>query len=185
MALGIVPSDPDSATKAFADLKTDLDNEKAAQKAAQIEVDTLARAVKNLKILGDKFATQIPTLEDKVKYLKNKVVDGLNEVRAQELCLERTTQANDNYQKQNAQLTKKMLDSPPIRSWEVILANMRQSTSLTLRILKSLYPRPDMDAAGEGFVMTCSDEEAFKLVKDSAVTAGQVVDMFGVEMSLG
>jgi hypothetical protein len=42
-----------------------------------------------------------------------------------------------------------------------------------------------MDAAGEGFVMTCSDEEAFKLVKDSAVTAGQVVDMFGVEMSLG
>jgi hypothetical protein len=91
MALGIVPSDPDSATKAFADLKTDLDNEKAAQKAAQIEVDTLARAVKNLKILGDKFATQIPTLEDKVKYLKNKVVDGLNEVRAQELCLERTT----------------------------------------------------------------------------------------------
>jgi hypothetical protein len=28
------------------------------------------------------FAAQIPTLEDKVKYLKNKVVDGLAEVRA-------------------------------------------------------------------------------------------------------
>jgi hypothetical protein len=30
MALGIVSGDPDSATKAFADLKTELDKEKAA-----------------------------------------------------------------------------------------------------------------------------------------------------------
>jgi hypothetical protein len=58
-------------TKAFLDLKTELDNEKAAQKVAQIEVDTLAWAVKDLKISVDKFATQIPTLRDKVKYLKN------------------------------------------------------------------------------------------------------------------
>jgi hypothetical protein len=29
MALGIVPDDPDSATKAFADLKIELDQEKA------------------------------------------------------------------------------------------------------------------------------------------------------------
>jgi hypothetical protein len=42
----------------------------------------LARAVKDLKISTDKFAAQILTLEDKVKYLENKVVDGLNEVRA-------------------------------------------------------------------------------------------------------
>jgi hypothetical protein len=34
MALGIVSGDPDSATKAFADLKTELDKEKAAQKVA-------------------------------------------------------------------------------------------------------------------------------------------------------
>jgi hypothetical protein len=52
-----------------------------------------------LKISADKFATQILTLEDKVKYLKNKVVDGLNEVRAQELCLEHTTRANEDYKK--------------------------------------------------------------------------------------
>jgi hypothetical protein len=101
MALGIVPDEPDSATKAFAGLKTELDNEKAARKAAQIEVDTLARADKDLKISADKFAAQIPTLEDNVKYLKNKVVDGLNEVRARDLCLERTTQANVDYKKQN------------------------------------------------------------------------------------
>jgi hypothetical protein len=38
---------------------------------------------------------------------------------------------------------------------------------------------------GEGFRMTCSDEEALKRVEDSAKTAGQGVDMLGVNMSLG
>jgi hypothetical protein len=71
------------------------------------------------------------------------------------------------------------------QSQEIILTNMQQSTSLTLGILKSLYPRADLDAAGEGFTMTCTDEEALKLVKDSAVIAGQVIDMLGVDMSLG
>jgi predicted nucleic acid-binding Zn-ribbon protein len=71
MALGIIPGDPDSATKAFADLKTELDKEKANQKTAQIEADTLTQAVKDLKISADKFATQIPTFEDKVKHLEN------------------------------------------------------------------------------------------------------------------
>jgi ribosomal protein L10 len=69
MALGVIPSDPNSAAKAFADLKTELDKEKTTQKAAQIEVDTLARAVKDLKISTAKFAAQIPTLEDQVKNL--------------------------------------------------------------------------------------------------------------------
>jgi hypothetical protein len=55
IALGIVPGDTDSTTKAFADLKTELDNEKVVSKAAQIEVDTLSRAVKDLKISADKF----------------------------------------------------------------------------------------------------------------------------------
>jgi hypothetical protein len=78
-----------------------------------------------------------------------------------------------------------MLDSLPMRSREIILANRRQSASLTLRILKYLYPRADLDVAGEGFMVTCSDEATLKLVEDSAVTAGQVVDMLGVDMSLG
>jgi hypothetical protein len=38
---------------------------------------------------------------------------------------------------------------------------------------------------GEGFAVTCSDEEALKLVEDSAKTARQVVDILGVDMSLG
>jgi hypothetical protein len=42
-----------------------------------------------------------------------------------------------------------------------------------------------LDAVGEVFAVTCSDEEALKLVEDSAVTVGQVVDMLGVDMSLG
>jgi hypothetical protein len=78
-----------------------------------------------------------------------------------------------------------MLDSLPTRSREIILVNMRQSASLTLEILKSLYPRVDLDTVSEGFATTCSDEEALKLVDDFAVTAGQVVDMLGVDMSLG
>jgi predicted nucleic acid-binding Zn-ribbon protein len=87
MALGIILGDLDSVTKAFADLKTELDKEKSARKVAQIEVEMLAQAVKDLKISVDMFATQIPTLEDKVKHVKNKVVVGLNEVRARGLCL--------------------------------------------------------------------------------------------------
>jgi hypothetical protein len=102
MALGIIPGEPHSAAKAFIDLKTELDKEMAARIIGQIEIDVLTQAVKDLKISADRFATQIPTPEDKVKHLKNKVVDGLIEVRAQELWLERTTRANDDYKKKNA-----------------------------------------------------------------------------------
>jgi hypothetical protein len=91
VALGIVPDDPDSAAKAFVDLKTELDKEKAARIATQIEIDVLTRAVKDLKISADRFATRIPTLKVKVKHLENKVVDGTNEVETRELCLVGTT----------------------------------------------------------------------------------------------
>jgi hypothetical protein len=101
MALGIILSDPNLAAKAFIDLKTELDKEKAACIAGQIKINVLTRAIKDLKIYANRFAGQIPTLKDKVKHLRNKVVDGLNEVRAQELCLEYTTRANDDYKKQN------------------------------------------------------------------------------------
>jgi hypothetical protein len=49
----------------------------------------------------------------------------------------------------------------------------------------SLYPRADLDVPGEGFTTTCSDEEALKLVENSAVMAGWIVDMLGVDRSLG
>jgi hypothetical protein len=78
-----------------------------------------------------------------------------------------------------------MLDSLPTRSQEIILANMKQSASLTLGILMSLYPRADLDAACEGFTVTCSNEEALKPIEDSAVMAGHIIDMLPVVMSLG
>jgi hypothetical protein len=64
-----------------------------------------------------------------------------------------------------------MLYSLPNSSRVIILANMRQSTSLTLGIPKSIDSQADLDAAGEGFAASCSDEEALKLVEDSAKIA--------------
>jgi hypothetical protein len=57
-------------------------------------------------------------------------------------------------------------------------------------VSKSRYPevpipQADLDKVGEGFAATCTDEEALKIVEDSTVTAGQVVDMLGVDRSLG
>jgi hypothetical protein len=78
-----------------------------------------------------------------------------------------------------------MLDSLPTWSREIILANLRELASLTLGILMSLFPRADSDAAGEIFTMTYSNQEALKLIEDSAVMAGHFMDMLGVDMSLG
>jgi hypothetical protein len=58
-----------------------------------------------------------------------------------------------------------MLDNLRTRSREIILTNMKQSASLTLKILMSLYPRADLDVAGEGFTVTYSDEEALNLLR--------------------
>jgi hypothetical protein len=41
----------------------------------------------------------------------------------------------------------------------------------------SLYPRADLNMAGEGFTATCSDDEALKLIKDFAVIAERIIDM--------
>jgi hypothetical protein len=95
----VILGTPVSATNAIANLKVELDKEKAAQFEAQIEADVLTRVVKDLKISADRYATQIRTLEDKINHLEGKVVDGLKEVRAQELNLERTTRVRDDYQK--------------------------------------------------------------------------------------
>jgi predicted nucleic acid-binding Zn-ribbon protein len=119
LAFGIIPNVPGSKAKALADLKADMDEEKAAQVTAQVEADILSWAVHDLKVSADRFASQIPTLEGKVKHIEDKVVEGLKEVRAWELCLEHTTQANDNYQKEVAQFTKKLESKSPNQVWNV------------------------------------------------------------------
>jgi hypothetical protein len=42
MALGIIPGALDSASKDFVDMKVDLDEEKVARLAAQVEIDVLS-----------------------------------------------------------------------------------------------------------------------------------------------
>jgi hypothetical protein len=82
LAFGVTPGAPGSETQALAILKADLDAEMATWVMDQVEANTLSRVVCDLKVSTDKFATQIPTLEDKVKHLEDKVVEGLKEVRA-------------------------------------------------------------------------------------------------------
>jgi hypothetical protein len=60
---------------------------------------------------------------------------------------------------------------------------MKRSMSLTLAILKSLYPRADLDMTGEGFVATCTDKEASKLIEDSTVIVEHIINMLPVDMS--
>jgi hypothetical protein len=225
--LSVDPVDKDSATRYLASLKSKLVNEKAAQKEAKDEVQTLARACADLKKMADKFTAQVPELEQKV-------LDGLTELHIKELSLERTTKASEEHKSENVRLTKKLSESSPLphvscifllnicilltpiqivdaelnnlkmmvkkvvlffypkepssdartpqlldglpnRCREVILANMKQTSCLTLRILKSLYPRADLDTAGEGFAVTSASEEALKLVEDSTLTADRIV----------
>jgi hypothetical protein len=55
MALGVVPGDPDSATKALAHMKDELVKEKATREIENTEVETLTRAVGDQKISVDRF----------------------------------------------------------------------------------------------------------------------------------
>jgi hypothetical protein len=82
LALGVIPCALGSEAKAPADLKADLDEEKAARVAAQVEADVLSRAVRDLKVSANRFASQIPTLDDKVKHLEDRVVERPKEVKA-------------------------------------------------------------------------------------------------------
>jgi hypothetical protein len=76
-----------------------------------------------------------------------------------------------------------LLERLSTRYQVVILAHMRKVSSLTLRILKSLYPRADLDTAAEGFAATCIKDEANKLVEDSIVTVSRVMEMLPIDMS--
>jgi hypothetical protein len=88
---------------------------------AQSKVKTLTRA-SDLKMSADRFAAQITVLEEKAKQLDNKVMDMLNELRARELFLERTTKVNDDFRNQNTQRTSKLESKLPWspHSWFVL-----------------------------------------------------------------
>jgi peptidoglycan hydrolase CwlO-like protein len=63
------------ATRSLATLESELAEEKVVQEKAQTETETLDRAVEDLKKSADRFAAQIPVLEEKVKHLDNQVLD--------------------------------------------------------------------------------------------------------------
>jgi hypothetical protein len=108
MAPGVERGDQDSAAKSLVALKSELVAEKAAQEKAQSEAESLALVTGDLKKTADGLATQVPILEEKLKHLDNKVLDGLTEICAKELSLERTTKANEDYKSQSARLTKNL-----------------------------------------------------------------------------
>jgi chromosome segregation ATPase len=108
LALSVKPGDQDSAAKSLVALKTKLAEEKDAREKVQSENETLARVVDDLKKSADRFATQIPDLEEKIKHLNNKVLDELTELHAHELNLEHTTKANSDYKNQTDRLTRNL-----------------------------------------------------------------------------
>jgi chromosome segregation ATPase len=108
MTLGIEPGVQNSAAKSLTTLKSEIAEETTTWEKAQAEVDTLTRAVGDLKKMTNKFAAQIPILEEKVKHLDNKVLDRLAKIHAKELGLERTTEANEDYKNKSNRLTKKL-----------------------------------------------------------------------------
>jgi hypothetical protein len=75
-----------------------------------------------------------------------------------------------------------LLDGLPNRCREVIIDNMKQAASLTLGVFKSLYPRADLDVAGERFAVTCTEEDALKLMEDFALMPDRIVDMVPIHM---
>jgi hypothetical protein len=60
---------------------------------------------------------------------------------------------------------------------------MTKASSLTLRILKPLYPWTNLDMVGEGFAPTCTKDEANKLIEDFGETTNQVMEMLLIDMS--
>jgi chromosome segregation ATPase len=113
LALDVKPGDQDSAIRSLAALKTKLAEERVVQEKALAKNETLTHAIDDLKKSADRFAAQIPDLEEKIKHLDDKVLDGLTELRTQELNLEQTTKAKEDYKNQNAQLTRKLESKPP------------------------------------------------------------------------
>jgi hypothetical protein len=59
---------------------------------------------------------------------------------------------------------------------------MKHAVSLTLGILKSLYPRADLGVVGDGFAATYTHEEGLKLTEDSALMANRIVEMVPVHI---
>jgi uncharacterized coiled-coil protein SlyX len=117
----------------FAALKNELAKGKAAWQKAQVDTETLASAVVELKKTTDQLTARVPSLGDHVKHLDNKVLDSITKLHARELYLEWTTAANDDLQHQVTQKTKKL------ESMHLFLLSS-ESYALTSTLLTLLPP---------------------------------------------
>ena len=69
----------------------------------------------------------------------------------------------------------------PDKAQELMKKRMLRASSLTLGMLKSLYPRAKLDVAGEGFAKDCEPAQASQLVKDSVAAATEIIEMIKIK----
>jgi hypothetical protein len=60
---------------------------------------------------------------------------------------------------------------------------MRKVSSLTLKFLKSLYPKADLGSGDEGVTATCSKKDDADLVQSFLEMATRVIDMIPIDVS--
>ena len=69
----------------------------------------------------------------------------------------------------------------PDKTRELMKKRMLRASSLTPGILKSLYPRANLDVAGEGFAKDYKSAQASQLVKDSVTAATEIIEMIKIK----
>jgi hypothetical protein len=94
--------------KSFTAPKNKMAEEKAAWEKAQVEAETLAQAVEEMKKITYQLTARVPFIKGQVKHLDYKIIDLLTELQTKELSLEQTTAANVDFQSQNTRLTKQI-----------------------------------------------------------------------------
>jgi hypothetical protein len=76
-----------------------LADAESSKKEALTDAEVCTKAAQELKEMVDKLLDQVTPLEFQVQTLKSSVADHSAELRAKALSLDRTTTAQDNYQK--------------------------------------------------------------------------------------
>jgi uncharacterized protein (DUF3084 family) len=113
VALGVKHGDQELVVDSIAALKTELANEKQAWEKAQMDAETLSRAVEELKKMTDQLSAYVPSVEAQVKSMNGTIADLNTKLRTRELSLERINAAKDDFPCQSKWLTKKLEGTCP------------------------------------------------------------------------
>jgi hypothetical protein len=182
VALDIEHRDQDSTVKSLATLKNELAEKKLTQEKAQIDAETLTRVVEELKKTTYQVVVWVPSLEDQVKQLDNKILDLLTELQARELYLKQTTVANDYLQCQGTRLTKKLesmhlfLLSPESYTLiDMLLTLLQHRDCVALSNVDISTSAPPMDKVAVACPPACNNNDA----RGRAIYIGAVADPDG------